>query len=138
MCVVEVAMPSVKPSGAALAIMSEPITPLAPARFSTITGCPSLALKRWLIRRVITSTAEPAGSGTIIRSGRSGQLAVADSGRADAAPATTIAKIGTMMSASANRIGPPQLLCGEGCTAAPTAVQPIDTAGQVPPNDGPE
>src|SRR5438046_10664412 len=40
-----------------------------------------------------------------------------------------------MMSASASRIEPPHLLCGEGCTASPTAVQPIDTAGQVPPND---
>ena len=68
-------MPRVKPSGAALATISEPITPLAPARFSTTTGCPSRTLNRWMIRRAITSTAEPAGSGTIMRSGRSGQSA---------------------------------------------------------------
>ena len=75
MCVVEVAMPSVNPSGAALATISEPMTPLAPARFSTTTGWPSRMLNRWLIRRAIMSTAEPAGSGTIMRSGRSGQFA---------------------------------------------------------------
>src|SRR5438046_6551646 len=40
-----------------------------------------------------------------------------------------------MMSASASRIEPPHLLCGEGCTVPPTAVQPIDTARQVQPND---
>ena len=79
-------MPSVKPSGAALATTSEPITPLAPARFSTTTGWPSRSLKRWLISRAITSTAEPAGSGTIMRSGRSGQFA-GTVGLRDAAPA---------------------------------------------------
>src|SRR4249919_411294 len=42
-----------------------------------------------------------------------------------------------MMSASANRIRTtfPNSRCGEGCTATPTAVQPIDTAGQLQPND---
>jgi 2,5-furandicarboxylate decarboxylase 1 len=42
-----------------------------------------------------------------------------------------------MMSASANRIETtsPNLLCGEGCTVSTTAVQPIDTASQVQPND---
>jgi hypothetical protein len=46
------------------------------------------------------STAEPAGSGTIMRSGRSGQFAGAVSDCADAAPMLTIA----MISASAKRM----------------------------------
>jgi len=108
-------MPSVNPSGAALATYRSNYA----AGDGAVLDDHRLAepgAQPLLIRRAITSTAEPAGNGTIIRSGRSGQSAGTC---ANATPALVSAKTGNTMSASANRIvtTSPNLLCDEGCTA---------------------
>ena len=53
--------------------MSAPMLPLAPARFSTTNCWPSRVVNFCASRRLTTSVAEPAGNGTISRTGRSGQ-----------------------------------------------------------------
>jgi hypothetical protein len=53
------------------------MTELAPGRFSTITGCLSLAANFCARCRAKISGEVPAGSGTTIRIGRSGYVAIA-------------------------------------------------------------
>src|SRR5262245_21008902 len=69
-------MPMVAPSGAALAMASAPILPLAPARLSTTTCWPSRPESLCAMMRATMSVLLPAGNGTIRRIGRSGQAAV--------------------------------------------------------------
>ena len=60
------------PSGGALAIMSAPMDPPAPARLSTVTGCPMDSLIFWATKRATISVVPPAGNGTIILMGLEG------------------------------------------------------------------
>ena len=60
------------PSGAALATASVPITPPAPARFSTTTVWPSAGCSFSAITRAMMSVVPPGGNGTTIRTGRFG------------------------------------------------------------------
>jgi hypothetical protein len=56
--------PRAWPSAAALATAAVPVLPLAPGRFSTTNGCPSLACRRSATMRVSTSGVDPALKGT--------------------------------------------------------------------------
>src|ERR1700761_2034447 len=51
------------------------MAPLAPSRLSTMTGCPSFSESFFPTRRATGSAAEPAGNGTMMWIGRSGQAA---------------------------------------------------------------
>src|SRR3712207_5979316 len=53
-----------------------PMLPPAPGRFSITKLCPSLSLSRSAMMRVSTSVEPPAGSGTTMRTRRSGHLRV--------------------------------------------------------------
>src|SRR6267143_2141065 len=65
-------MPSVYPSGVALASAASPMVPIAPGRFSTTTGCPSCAVSRSARIRATTSGGEPGALGAISLIGRLG------------------------------------------------------------------
>src|SRR5579883_2934133 len=60
-------MNSVVPSGAACATYSAPTAPLAPARFSTMTFCPSRPLSLSARSRATKSVGPPAGKATTMR-----------------------------------------------------------------------
>src|SRR5436853_5599174 len=79
---------SVYPSGAALATASPATTPLAPTRFSTTTGSPSVSLRRAAMRRPTRSGPPPGGTGTSKRTGFEGYCAAAS----DAKRATLTAR----------------------------------------------
>src|SRR5258706_2981139 len=83
-------MRSVLPSGTDFATKSAPIWPLAPGRFSTITGCPQIAASLGSMRRASVSAPPPGGNGTTMRTGFDGNTcarAVADA-RSRTAPAS--------------------------------------------------
>src|SRR5476651_839227 len=82
-------MPSVYPSGAALATMSLPIVPPAPALLSTTTGWPSASDSACMAMRPVESVPPPGGSATMQRIGRVGQASLARTieGKASAAVA---------------------------------------------------
>ena len=65
-CDAVVAMPSVRPSGAALATAATPMLPPAPGRFSTIT-VPSDPFTASARMRAVTSIGPPAAKGTTMR-----------------------------------------------------------------------
>src|SRR5690606_30595518 len=54
-----------------------PMPPPAPARFSTTTGCPRLRLIASATGRPTVSATPPGGKGTIIVTGRDGQVSAA-------------------------------------------------------------
>ena len=77
----------VYPSGELLATASEPMFWLPPVRFSTTTGCFHVSCRCDARVRAIVSGEPPGGSGTTIRSGRSGYWAAAQhDASASAAP----------------------------------------------------
>jgi hypothetical protein len=65
-------MSSVAPSGAELATKSAPIWPLAPGRFSTMTGWPQIATSFGSMMRASVSAPPPGGNGTTMRTGLEG------------------------------------------------------------------
>ena len=65
--------PSVWPSGTAFATAAVPVLPLAPGRFSTTNGWPSLACRRSATMRATLSGVEPAVNGTTTVTLRAGQ-----------------------------------------------------------------
>src|SRR5215470_637114 len=65
----------VYPSGSDVKTVSAPILPAAPARFSTMTGCPSFWCRPSATIRVTVSTPPPAGTQTMILIGLFGKLA---------------------------------------------------------------
>jgi hypothetical protein len=65
-------MPIVWPSGWALATVSMPSMPPAPALFSTTTGWPQRSFSLSPSRRTMMSSELPAGAGTTMRTGRAG------------------------------------------------------------------
>ncbi|MCY1292208.1 hypothetical protein D3C81_734290 [compost metagenome] len=69
----ELVTSKVYPSGAALAASPTPISPFAPALFSTTTGWPRDLVRRSESTRATVSVNDPAGNGTIIRIGLPGQ-----------------------------------------------------------------
>src|SRR5437016_3679773 len=71
---VENAIISVYPSGGALLTNSAAMTPLAPGRLSTSTGCPRLPPTFGAMPRVKTSSGPPGGAPTRIRMGFDGKL----------------------------------------------------------------
>jgi len=58
-----------------LAAASAPITPPAPALFSTMTVCFNTACRRWPSSRASASEVPPAADGTMMRTGLAGQAA---------------------------------------------------------------
>src|SRR5882762_4210901 len=79
----------VYPSGGALATRSAPMFWLPPGLFSTTTGCDQVPCRSWAMARAIVSGEPPGVSGTMMRTGRSGNWASAASGRtAISAPAS--------------------------------------------------
>src|SRR5579862_7767592 len=67
-----VATPRLYPSGAAFAVSVAPITPPAPARFSTTIGCPKAAWTFALVTRATMSVVPPGAKGTTSLTGRLG------------------------------------------------------------------
>src|SRR5262245_41473290 len=57
--------------------MSEPIAPVAPARFSITNVWPSASVRRWAITRATTSLEPPGGHATTIRTGLTGYACAA-------------------------------------------------------------
>ena len=82
---------SVKPSGGFLAMACKPITPLAPAWFSTTTLAPKALPMAGAAARVIASTPEPVALGKMNLTGRSA-CANDRPGKADAAADVNAAK----------------------------------------------
>src|SRR4051812_16014977 len=80
-------MPSVYPSGAALATMSLPIVPPAPGLLSTTTGWPSAFDNACIAIRPVASVPPPGGNATMQRIGRVGHASLARTieGKASAA-----------------------------------------------------
>ena len=90
-------MPTIVPSGAALATMSVPILPLAPGLFSITTLCFDFTCSRSAISRMMMSGVAPAANGTTIRTGLVGHscataVSVAGSKVIRARPRVFIAK----------------------------------------------
>src|SRR6218665_2133087 len=79
--------------GAAGCTCSVPICPLAPARLSTTTDCPSACCKSLAMRRATTSVMPPGGKGTTRVMGRLGH------GAASAASAGALPRHATMAAA---------------------------------------
>lgn len=81
----------VLPSGAAFAPAAVPIVPPAPARFSTMTGWPSLGPSSFASMRATVSVEPPAVNGTMIRMEWFGQLLLcAVAGRLKAATRSAV------------------------------------------------
>src|SRR5262249_3581838 len=71
---------SVCPSGLARATCAAPIKPVAPGRFSTITGTPNLSDIGGATTRASISTVPPGGAGQTIVIGREGNFSCASAG----------------------------------------------------------
>jgi hypothetical protein len=63
---------SVYPSGAALAVRSVAMTPLAPARFSMTIPCPNASDRSGAMARATASVGPPGGTPTINLTGLTG------------------------------------------------------------------
>src|SRR5438874_10100941 len=89
----------VVPSGAAAFKASAAMRPMAPGRFSTMTGCPSVSFILSATTRAITSAVPPAGNPTRILTGRS-IFSCAQQVVANTASASIVAAIGRFIISS--------------------------------------